>query len=171
MKFSILSPKDISRLETIYKQYTQTFPPAERRNRQQFFELLNHPDASIQMIQMDSKEVGYMVLWKLANAVFIEHFEIFKAFRNQQLGEKVLQYLAQQYDVVVLETEPDNYSELAARRINFYKRNGFFILAKNYLQPAYDKEKEPLTLFLMANTKQLNLDKIQSEIYQKVYHF
>lgn len=165
-----LTDKQDTILQKVYANYTLTFPAEERRNEVQFFDLLNNSYATIRSIRIDAKEVGYIVIWELSNAIFIEHFEIYSEFRGQKIGEKVIQYLIKNHDLVILETEPEHYGKIAQRRINFYKRNGLIILDKEYIQPAYEPNKESISLFLMGSEKIDDLEKIKREIYSKVYN-
>ncbi|MXV37190.1 GNAT family N-acetyltransferase [Flavobacteriaceae bacterium Ap0902] len=168
----ILQPiieKEDSVLKQIYEHYIEAFPPAERRSEQQFYDLVNHSKSNINSILLNDEYVGYIVTWDLNDAIFIEHFEVFPTHRGKKIGEKVLEHLIQDNMLVLLETEPNDYGEMATRRIKFYERNGFTIIDKNHVQPAYALEKDPLTLFLMANDEIDNYEEVMEELYKTVY--
>jgi ribosomal protein S18 acetylase RimI-like enzyme len=118
---------------------------------------------------MNNEMVGYLVTWKLKNAVFIEHFEILETYRNQKLGSKVLLEFSVFYPFLILESEPSFQSEIAERRIAFYKRNNFKKIKEDYIQPAYDKDKPSLQLFLLSNFEVENIDTVVKEIHAIVY--
>lgn len=157
-------------LESIYKSYCDAFPEDERRNETQFWKLLNNAFVSINSIENGKEKLGYIIIWQLSSAVFIEHFEIFPALRGKALGGELLSYLLNKYPLVILESEPDFLNTIAGRRIAFYKRNGFVILDKDYIQPAYSDNKKPLNLYLMGNKIPEDLPTLKKEIKEIVYY-
>ena len=82
---------------------------------------------------------------------------------------RLVEALKEKFDKIVLETEPDFLSEIAARRVRFYQRNGFEIINKDYIQPCYGEGKSSLRLFLMANFLPENLENSMQEIHSTVY--
>ncbi|MBV7440017.1 GNAT family N-acetyltransferase [Weeksellaceae bacterium TAE3-ERU29] len=156
-------------LHMIYKAYCNAFPEDERRNEFQFWELLENPAVYINSIEDDKEKFGYIIIWQLSSAVFVEHFEVFPKFRGKAIGGKLLSYLLDKFPIVILESEPDFFNITAERRINFYKRNGFIILDKDYIQPAYSENKKPLNLYLMGNKIPENLKVLKREIKEIVY--
>ena len=158
--------KKISRL---YSAYEKTFPADERRDEEQFITLIEKPDCYIFGVNFEEKLVGYLILWELETCYFLEHFEVFEEFRNLKLGEKILTELKVKMNRIVLESEPRNLDEMAARRIGFYERNGFSVIDENYLQPSYGEGKNALHLFLLSNFEVENTSQIVAEIYAKVY--
>ncbi|MGI9527070.1 MAG: GNAT family N-acetyltransferase [Weeksellaceae bacterium] len=164
-----ITDKENSILNIIYEHYTVAFPPAERRSEEQFYDLVSHYKANINTIWLNDDIVGYIVTWNLNDATFIEHFEIFPENRGKKIGEKVLDFLIKNNQLVLLETEPIHYGEMASRRIKFYERNGFKVIDQNHVQPAYERGKDSLTLFLMASRFIENLEDIKKELYKTVY--
>lgn len=157
------------KISKIFNYYKKTFPENERRNKEQFLDLAENPDAFVFLIKNEDETIGYCVIWELSNFYFLEHFEVFEEFRNQKFGEKILESLQEKFEKLILETEPDSLSEIAKRRLQFYERNGFEIIEKNYLQPSYGEGKSSVHLCLMANFETENLEKLVKEIYEKVY--
>ncbi len=158
--------KKISRIFNIYEK---TFPEDERRCKEQFLALAENPDAFVFHINKENETIGYAVIWELSGFHFLEHFEVFEEFRNQKFGERILAVLKENFGKIILESEPETLDETAKRRIGFYKRNGFAIIKKNYLQPSYDEGKSSLNLYLMANFVPENLEILVREIYETVY--
>ena len=159
------------KISKIFYAYEKTFPADERREKEQFLDLIEKPDCYIFGVKNDENLVGYVIIWELKNFHFLEHFEVFEDFRNLKLGEKILFELKEKFNKIILESEPKNLNEMSARRIGFYERNGFSIVDENYVQPSYGEGKKSLNLFLLSNFQVDNLDEIKSEIYQKVYDF
>ena len=157
------------KISKIFSRYEKTFPEDERRSKEQFLDLAENPDVFVFLIKNEDETIGYCVIWELSNFYFLEHFEVFEEFRNQKFGEKILESLQEKFEKIVLETEPDSLSEIAARRLQFYQRNGFEIVEKNYLQPSYGEGKSSLHLFLMANFEPENVETLIQEIHKIVY--
>lgn len=157
------------KISKIFSRYEKTFPEDERRSKKQFLDLAENPDVFVFLIKNEDETIGYCVIWELSNFYFLEHFEVFEEFRNQKFGEKILESLQEKFEKMILETEPDSLSEIAARRLQFYQRNGFEIVEKNYLQPSYGEGKSSLHLFLMANFEPENVETLIQEIHKIVY--
>ena len=157
------------KISKIFSRYEKTFPEDERRSKEQFLDLAENPDVFVFLIKNEDETIGYCVIWELNDFYFLEHFEVFEEFRNQKFGEKILESLQEKFEKIVLETEPDSLSEIAARRLQFYQRNGFEIVEKNYLQPSYGEGKSSLHLFLMANFEPENVETLIQEIHKIVY--
>lgn len=157
------------KISKIFSRYEKTFPEDERRSKEQFLDLAENPDVFVFLIKNKDETIGYCVIWELSNFYFLEHFEVFEEFRNQKFGEKILESLQEKFEKMILETEPDSLSEIAARRLQFYQRNGFEIVEKNYLQPSYGEGKSSLHLFLMANFEPENVETLIQEIHKIVY--
>ena len=160
--------KKISR---IFFAYEKTFPEDERRDKDQFLALLENPDCFIFGVHHEGNLVGYVILWKFENFHFLEHFEVFEEFRNLKLGSQILSHLKEKFGNILLESEPKSLNEMAASRINFYLRNGFSILSKNYIQPSYGAGKNSIKLYLLSNFSSDNLKKLESDLRSKVYQF
>ena len=157
------------KLSRIYAAYESTFPIDERRDENQFLALLDNPDSFIFTVKNDDTHVGYVILWKLSTCHYLEHFEVFEEFRNLKLGSQVITDLQEKFGNILLESEPSNLDEIAARRINFYLRNGFSIVSEDYIQPSYGPGKSSINLFLLSNFTLENVKKIEQELQRKVY--
>ncbi|KIA89895.1 GNAT family N-acetyltransferase [Kaistella jeonii] len=157
------------KLSRIYSAYEKTFPVDERRDKEQFLELIENPDCFIFAVKNYDDFVGYLILWKLEDFHFLEHFEVFEEFRNLKLGSQILEELKEKFGDIILESEPKDLGEMAERRINFYVRNGFSVISENYVQPSYGEGKDPMNLFLMSNFFVEEVKGIINELYLKVY--
>lgn len=158
--------------EKIFQAYTTSFPTDERRDDEDFWKLFEHSRTEILGIYKDKKIVGYFILWFFDDFTFIEHFEIFESFRGQNLGSSALGVLSKKYNSLILETEPKTLDEIAKRRVDFYQRNGFSILKKDYIQPSYGEGKDAINLWLMGNLSspdEKKLERTIAEIYKVVY--
>ena len=157
------------KLSRIFAAYESTFPEDERRDESQFLALLDNPDSFIFSVKNDETHVGYVILWKLEDCYYLEHFEVFEEFRNLKLGSQILAELKEKFGNIVLESEPSHLDEMAERRINFYLRNGFSIISEDYIQPSYGPGKNSMNLFLLSNFDVTEVQVIEKELHTKVY--
>lgn len=169
MEFILIFSSEDGRAKEIYSSYENTFPADERRNRNQFNALFHNPNAKVFSIQQDQENIGYLITWHVLDFRYIEHFEVFSTFRNQNLGSEILKEFSEIQPQLILESEPATQDEIAHRRINFYQRNGFSIVDKNYIQPPYEKGKKALNLWLLSNVEIEDPQKIIKKIHQVVY--
>ena len=101
------------------------------------------------------------------------HFAIDPSQRNGGHGKNVLNQLCHQLKKpIILEVEMPE-EEMAIRRINFYKRQGFTLWEKPYMQPPYKSGDDYLPMLLMAYGD-LECDKdfeqVKKCIYREVYN-
>ena len=167
---SILTAEDF-RVKKIYDSYLTAFPENERRSDSQFLALFKNPHASVKSSSLEGENIGYLVVWNLSEFLYIEHFEVFPDFRGQNMGSQVMQNLNKEYSRIVLEAEPEDLDELAKRRIGFYKRNGFVVSDKDYIQPSYGPGKSALNLYLLTSWNAEDTNLIKEELYDIVYRF
>ena len=169
MIFNPISTQDTALIHSVYHSYITSFPEDERRSEAQFFHLWNNPKVAAYSIEVEGISVGYLITWKLSFGVFIEHFEVYSEFRNKKYGSKILQEFIKIHPLLILESEPEDLNEIAARRIAFYKRNNFQIIDEYYIQPAYDASKSALPLYLMSTKNIEDILALTKEIHQTVY--
>lgn len=159
-------------LSTLIELYESSFPDAERRPIRQLKHLIeNNKDMFFNSIIKDNAVVGLMVYWKFNEFFFLEHFAIFSNMRNNNIGRGVLDYITNNLKGIrILEVEEDN-TDIAKRRIEYYRRNGYQIVDNTYIQPSFDNIKPSIPLWIMCNEPlQTDIkDKYISIIKQKVY--
>ncbi len=145
--------------------YKEAFPPEERRTIEQLKNLL--PTESrmyFNDVICDGELSGLFVYWKFDDFYFLEHLAVFATMRNKKIGQQVLTWVAQTLKgEQLLEVEPDN-TEIAARRIMYYQRNGYFILDKAYRQPSYLNNGLEYPLWIMGNCPDSSGKQLQAKI-------
>jgi len=171
MEFIPIDQFNDYRSEKIYRSYTQSFPPEERRDETLFQALFHNPNVKILYVVHQNEEIGYLITWHISDFVFVEHFEVFPEFRSKKYGSAIIQHLQEVYTKVILESEPSFFSEIANRRIGFYQRNGFIIIDETYIQPSLGPGKSPVQLFLMSNFQPESVEKLVEDILRVVYDF
>lgn len=158
--------------EPLIKLYEEAFPPNERREVDKIKDLIfSSNELSVNAIIDDELLCGFMIYWKFNDFYYLEHFAIFPEMRNRKIGERTLNLIKEiaRGETIILEAEPSD-NELAMRRIEFYKRNGFSILKKDYFQPPYSKDKEGLHLWILGIIgKNNNIDEMVNTLKQSVY--
>jgi len=151
-----------------------SFPEDEYRDLQELRDYTdNSPIFFWNIIYADKKPVGLVSYWNLDSFYYIEHFAIDPAQRNGGFGKKLLEKLSNKLDgSIVLEVETPT-EEMAERRIAFYKRQGFALWEKEYMQPPYKKGENGLPMFLMVKGNldmEKDFDRIKQSIYRHVYN-
>lgn len=132
--------------------YTEAFPPDERREISLLGKMLaDEPAMYFNAIYCDDELAGLFVYWELGCFYYLEHLAVFPEMRNKKIGQQVLDWMAIHLKGLrLLEAEPAE-EEMAVRRVRYYERNGYHVLDKDYIQPAYDASKESCHLWIMGN--------------------
>ncbi|WNI35842.1 GNAT family N-acetyltransferase [Chryseobacterium sp. SG20098] len=169
MEFLPITSSEDPRVQEIYTSYSTTFPVDEQRDKDQFDSLFSNPYVEFMSVIHESEAIGYLILWKLSSFVFVEHFEVFEAFRSKKLGSHIMNHLSDNYLQIILEIEPAELSEDASRRYSFYQRNNFSLIDTNHVQPSYGEGKKSLNLWLLANYTPENVEEAKKEIHKIIY--
>lgn len=141
--------------------------PGQRRNTD------SNTDFTLLLAEDDGTPVGFFTIWNFSSFSYGEHFATSPDFRNKGYGRKILQLILDRLcHPLVLEVElPGN--DLARRRIDFYRRNGFVLADRHpYTQPPYRDGGTPLPMHLMVyNPKKTDIDlnKITATLHTRVY--
>ena len=158
-----------SEFDFIYGELVENFIEDERREYKEAKEVFQNEDFIVFNAILDGEKVGFVTVWNLTDFLFIEHFVVYKQFRNKGYGGKILQKLKELNIPLVLESEPP-ISDFAIRRLEFYKRNGFVANPEKYYQPPYRKNGNKVELILHSYPTLLkNQGETVSQIYEKVY--
>jgi ribosomal protein S18 acetylase RimI-like enzyme len=170
----LLQPLTDADFREAFELLSKSFPLDEYRPYEAQRVLLEHPLYRAYILKDDeSTEIRALItVWKLEKFVFIEHFAVAPACRNQGLGAKILQEVKEMLSArLVLEAELPE-TDLARRRIGFYQRNGFTLNEYPYLQPSYGKGREAVPLFLMTTGGSISegeFEAVKSALYKTVY--
>ena len=150
--------------------FEEAFPEQERPP----FSRLRQRDAGkfhFLVAENGDDPVGILTYWTFDDLVYVEHFAIDEALRNQGLGKAVfLNFLSQQTEQVVLEVElPD--TEEADHRVEFYASMGFYSNPQHYVQPSYHDDDRSVPMIIMSKYE-LDDDEfceIRDLLYREVY--
>lgn len=165
-----ITDKNDSRLNQIIDLYISAFPEEERRDLNQLRQLIEKADNMyLNAIEADDKLCGLFIYWKMDGFYYMEHLAVFPEMRNMKIGQQVLEHVAAHLDGTrILEVEPAA-DEMTTRRINYYSRNGYHIVEKNYMQPSYRPSEDDFPLWVMSNNNTDNLSAQIEQIKEKVY--
>ena len=160
-------------LTPIIALYEKAFPAYERRDTIKFIHLIAHENRfSCLAIMKDDEFVGFFTKWDLGSFCYGEHFAVDDKFRGQNIGSESLKMILSEINKpIILEVEKPT-DDFSTRRINFYKRAHFTLCTEHYLQPPYEKDFEPIPMYLMEYGGTLTqtqfstiVKKLQTEIY------
>lgn len=169
----MLKKLKIKDFDEVYSIMEKSFPKDEYREYKKQKELLNIPIYSIYTLSSKSGKIkAFIAVWEFKRFLFIEHLAVSPGYRNCGAGTQVLSEITTLFNkTACLEVEPKD-TEIACRRIEFYKRNNFFFNEYPYIQPSLSKGKKPVPLFIMTFGSKVDEDtfkQIKDTLYSKVY--
>ncbi len=140
----------------IYNVYMSSFPVAERRPWESIIQMIESASPFFSLLAATDdrgKPVGFATVWRLPNALYIEHLAVDESSRSHGYGGEILDYIvdiAGESPTVVEVELPDSNAD-APRRIAFYERHGFNAMTDlEYYQPPYAPELPDVQLMLMT---------------------
>lgn len=168
---SPISEREFSEFITLMEE---AFPKEERRTRKAFYELCKGcADYKIYSFFDGNKLVAFFTVWEFGTFRFGDHFAVAKSERNKGIGACLLsEILSQSALPFILEVEPAE-NEIAARRINFYMRNGFVKNDFPYLLPPMQEGCEAIPMYIMSYPCALSQGEfieIRDTLYKTVYN-
>lgn len=145
-----ISEADLAIIKDIY---FNSFPESERRPWEQIVSPGAPGEPTLYGIICDGRLIGMATLWHFDRFVYIEHLAVSNTLRNSGCGTAALQRILEIAGdkPVVIEVEPPTGADpMTARRIGFYRRNGFEIIDRGYVQPPYSPGLPEVGLYLMS---------------------
>jgi GNAT superfamily N-acetyltransferase len=152
--------------------YTEAFPIDERRDLEGLKKQISNPLVKIHKITFNDQLAGLIIIWNLETFSFIEHFAIEQTMRGKGIGSVVINQIRHHLKSIIIEVELP-FTDLAGRRIKFYKNAGFHVHSGNYFQPPYHSSTNAVKMLLMSYPKpisQHNFESVKELIHQKVYN-
>lgn len=172
----IVTPED-ERMQKLVALYLEAFPASERREPGQLKYLTAYcPQMYFNAVEEAGELAGLFIYWKLDSFYFLEHLAVYPEMRNRKIGQQVLDYIQKNLPgerLLEVELPAD---ELTTRRVNYYRRNGYEVVDKNYRQPPYDAPGEGYPLWIMSNAPEQSpgilekhIQTVKEEVYFKYY--
>lgn len=164
---------DYKHFDEVFHLMDISFPEDEFRTYEEQKSLLENPLYQIYVLKDSNSIQAFLAVWEFDSIVFIEHFVVNPAYRNCGIGSKMLQEFVRSLGkMACLEVEPPD-TDLARRRIDFYKRNHFFFNSYPYIQPSISEGRNAIPLFIMTSERSISEDEflnIKELLYTNVYH-
>lgn len=161
-----------SEFDAVFALMEQSFPEDERRPFAEQKALLDHPVYRIYGLREEQTVIAFAAVYQFDTFTFVEHLAVAPSHRNQGLGALILQELGKiSKKRICLEVEPPE-TEIATRRIGFYRRSGFYLCPCPYVQPAISKGRMPVPLQIMSTRGVLDeseFEAVRKTLYEKVY--
>lgn len=150
--------------------YQEVFPESERfRDDQILLNLIdNNQSLHFKAIYEDDELAGLFMYWTLEKLHYIHFLAVYPEMRNRKIGKKVLDWIAENFKQPVFLEADDPEDEISTRRIHFYERNGYQVLAKNP-EILYEARERSCKLWLMGNTPVEYLDDYIRTIRDVIY--
>jgi hypothetical protein len=179
-----LSFRQISNINDIHFEksliiYDESFPSNEKQPLSLIKKRVKETTSSLFIGLLNDKVVCMALLWDFKDLEFVllDYMAVDKEHRNNKIGANFFKYLSitiktcNKYMII----EAENYlfgnnKELRKKRINFYIKNGAFILREiPYILPSLD-DTVPTEMFLMISPRYKN-DSIDFEKIEKLIKF
>lgn len=168
-----ITTSDFQHYKFMEELLVASFPPEEYRKLEDLREFTDRTENfQNNIIFDDDLPIGFITYWDFDHFYYVEHFATNPALRNGGYGKRTLEYLCEYLKrPIVLEAEcPEE--EIAQRRINFYKRQGFKLWEKEYNQPPYKPGDSYLPMHLMVYGDldcNKDFEAIKHKLYTAVY--
>lgn len=164
----------IQDFDKIYDIMEMSFPRDEYRDYDEQKALLKNPSYSIYVLYNENQDIkAFISVWELNEFSFIEHFAVHPDYRNRGIGAYMLNEVVELLsNTVCLEVELP-VTEIASRRIGFYKRNNFHLNEYPYMQPPLSQGKA-IPMFIMTSSRKVDkhlFESIKDTLYAKVYNY
>ena len=130
--------------------YETSFPPNERRTREDHLRALQDADFFPLGAVEDGKLLADVFLWETEDFCYLEHFAVQPDLRGRGTGSTLLRQLLQREKPLILEIEPPE-DELTCRRKRFYERNGLRAQPYRHVQLPFQGGDPIVPLVIMAN--------------------
>jgi len=136
MKFERITSANAELYPAAMELYRISFPLHEQREAASQAQIMGCGEYHFNAIYEAGQFIGLMLYWETPHFIYVEHFCILPAMRNNQYGRKALDQLKQSGKVIILEIDPP-VDEVSIRRRGFYERAGFQENPYEHYHPAY----------------------------------
>lgn len=180
----ILDTKDIDYQDAMLI-YQEAFPPSERQPLSKISERIAAGKSQLFVGIMDEAVICMSLLWDFNHTDFslLDYIAVSEKHRNNHFGSKIFNFLVDKvksnHKFLLLEVENylfGNNREQRKKRINFYLKNGSYLLDNvPYVLPSLDKSL-PLEALLMiapkynsAHLKKSEIENLIKRLYLEIY--
>lgn len=167
-----LIPLDPAHFDAVFRLMADCFPESECRPYGEQKALLREPAYRILVPEGPGDPAAFLALWEWEELRYLEHFAVRPERRGGGLGRRLLrEILPRDGKPLCLEVEPPAMG-MAARRIAFYEREGFFLNEFPYVQPPISAGRQAIPLRIMTHGRPVSREEfegIRSLLYERVY--
>lgn len=161
-------------MDDVRRLYGASFPIEERRAWADFEQKVVNENRFTLNVILGEKGcfLGFITIWNLGIANYVEHFAIHSQYRNLGIGGQVIDQLVKSIkEPIVLEVELPETGETAQKRIAFYERHLLKTCSDyKYVQPSYGNGLPEVPLMLMVSSADnLDMDVVTRKIHYYVY--
>ena len=163
---------NVNDFEEIFNIMQDSFPNDEYRFKEEQKALFDLDEYAVYVEKDGDNIIAFLAVWEFSDFIFLEHFAVDKSYRGKGVGSKMLTELATIYSKpICLEVELPT-TEQSIKRLEFYKKNGYFYNDYKYYQPPISKGKNPVPLRIVSYQKpldKLEFIAVKDELYKQVY--
>lgn len=164
---------DKSDFSAMFDIMSKSFPLDEYRPKNEQLALFSNERYGVYALYSEQKLLGFLSAWEFEKFTYFEHFAIDEEVRGGGLGSELLAAAVSlsRGGRVCLEVEPPE-TNIAARRIRFYERNGFSLNDYFYLQPPISAGRHAIPLKIMSTggkISQTEFESVKKTLYAEVY--
>ena len=170
MRLDRITDAGDARVGRLLALYEESFPAEERRPVEQMRRFVEGKrEMFFNAVECDGELCGLFVYWRFEEFYYLEYLAVYPEMRNRKIGQQVLDYIAAHLEGTrLMEVEPAE-TEMAARRVAYYRRNGYEVLDERYTQPGYRRGELALPLWIMGNRPTERLKEFEERIREEVY--
>ncbi len=165
----IVTQNDFDAVFTIMKN---SFPSDEYRSYFAQKQLFYEKRYKLYCVKNNGTISAFVAVWVFDSFVFVEHIAVDACMRGKGTGTYILSKLKEIYNKpICLEVEPPA-DDVTRRRINFYRKNGFYLNEYDYVQPAMDVGKNAIPLMIMSSgslLSEIDFNRVKDILYTFVY--
>jgi len=167
---------ELEEFDKVFSIMEEAFPIDEYRPYEKQKALLSDPAYGI-WVMSDVRGIevkAFAAVYVFEDFLFIEHLGTDVRYRNLGIGAEMIAELKRIYGRrICLEVEHPE-TDIAARRIRFYERNGFYRNEYDYVQPPISEGRAEVPLIVMTTDGALSareFARIRDTLYREVYGF
>lgn len=173
MNFKKIKNINSGEFKKVWEIYEYSFPEVEKRTLNEQKKVMKNKNYSFFAVYNGDNLVGFIAVWAFEDLRLFEHLAIREDLRCRGLGTQLIkEFISENNGKVVVELEKPE-TEMARRRIEWYKRMKFHLNEHNYIQPAYSRDKKPLQMILTSYPKEIDekeFIEIRKALHCKVYN-
>lgn len=171
MELTRITNSNNTEAQLLIALHSETFPQYERFQRTSLLaKLIDNVHAMhFNAVHDEVTLAGFFIYWDLGNAYYIHFISVYPTMRNKGIGKQILEWVSSNLFLPVFLESEVPFDKVTARRLDFYKRNGFQELANDPDILASDRRGGHPQCF-MGTQSVHDLNSYLTKIRDIVYH-